>query len=135
MKNTNTAISIQLDTIADMLEYDIINYEKTSKKIGNLYEAVDQIYKSLGSNNPVMAAIQHELTTLNTECDYWCKRTDKNFDRYNDLIEELKTRGENYIPERGSDWKPKWFTKEVLDYDPIEPTWDAVSRHDSNEGW
>tara|TARA_R110000851_G_scaffold13552_3_gene46266 strand:- start:540 stop:821 length:282 start_codon:yes stop_codon:yes gene_type:complete len=20
-------------------------------------------------------------------------------------------------------------------YDPIEPTWDAVSRHDSNEGW
>jgi hypothetical protein len=21
------------------------------------------------------------------------------------------------------------------DYDPIEPTWDAVSRHDMNEGW
>jgi len=20
-------------------------------------------------------------------------------------------------------------------YDPPEPTWDAVSRHDSNEGW
>jgi hypothetical protein len=24
---------------------------------------------------------------------------------------------------------------DVYDLDPIEPTWDAVSRHDMNEGW
>ena len=135
MKNTNDMIGTQLDTLADLLDWDIKQYEKVSKKIGNLYEAVDQIYKSLGCDNPAMIAVQHELTTLNTECDYWCERTDKNFERYEQLIRAyLDTYGTDYIPERGADWKPKWFTKES-GYQGPEPTWDSVSRHDSNEGW
>ena len=68
MKNTNDMIGTQLDTLADLLDWDINQYEKVSKKIGNLYEAVDQVYKTLGCNNPAMTALQHELTTLNTEC-------------------------------------------------------------------
>lgn len=113
MNDTNTNIGIQLDTLADLLDWAINQYEKVSKKIGNLYEAVDQIYKSLGCDNPAMTALQHELTTLNTECDYWCDLCDKNFERYEDLIDEyLDTHGTDYIPERGADWKPKWFTKE-----------------------
>ena len=135
MKNTNDMIGTQLDTLADLLDWDIKQYEKVSKKIGNLYEAVDQVYKTLGTENPAMAALQHELTTLNTECDYWAERCDNNFDRYERLIEEyLDDTGMDYIPERGADWKPKWFTKES-GYQGPEPTWDSVSRHDSNEGW
>ena len=137
MKNTNTLISIQLDTLADLLEWDIKQYEKTSRKVGNLYEASDQIRKTLGKESASLTALEQDITTLNTECDYWCERCDKNFSRYEGLISEMEDRGETYIPERGPDWMPNWISKDdrSSDIDPIEPTWDAVSRHDSNEGW
>ena len=53
--------------------------------------------------------------------------------RYND---DLWTYGDlygDYIPERGEDWHPDWGSS--VQYDAPEPTWDAVSRHDMNEGW
>ena len=138
MKNTNTVISIQLDTLADLLEWDIKQYEKTSRKVGNLYEASDQIRKTLGKESASLTALEQEITTLNTECDYWCERCDKNFSRYEQLIRAYyDTNAVKYIPERGPDWMPNWISKDdrSSDIDPIEPTWDAVSRHDSNEGW
>ena len=135
MKNTKTNITIQLDTLADLLEWDIKQHEKTARKIGNLYEASDQILKTLGKENAALIAVAHEITKLNTELKYWVKRCDKNFNRYNDLIDEVyECLGENYIPERGPDWVPNWSTGED-DYDKPEPSWDSMSRHDSNEGW
>jgi hypothetical protein len=134
MNTTNDNISIRLDTLADILDHDIKQYEKVSKKIGDLYEASDLIYRTLGRTNPAYLALEQEITTLNTESDWRAERNAKNTNRYWSLVEEYEEQyEENYIPERGANWEPNWHTSEP--YDDSEPTWDAVSRHDSNEGW
>ena len=128
MKNINTNISIQLDTIADMLVFDIKQYETLSCKIGNLQEALDQIRRTLGSENHIIKTIKLEIAGIVTLADYWCVRCDKNFDRYTDLIEDLAEKGETYRPERGADWSPGWFASDTEDYDKPETDEDPKYR-------
>ena len=127
-------IGVRLDTLADTLDFDIKQYEKVSKKIGDLYEASDLLYRTLGRNNPAYLALEQEINTLNTESDWWAERNYQNTNRYWSLVEEYEEQyGENYIPERGANWEPAWHTSSPCD--DREPNWDMVSRHDSNEGW
>jgi hypothetical protein len=127
-------IGVRLDTLADILDHDIKRYDSTSNKIGNLYEIDDSArVNGYREDHPIRVAIKHEIDTLQTECDYWAGRNDANYKRYND---DLWTYGDlygDYIPERGEDWHPDWGTS--VQYDAPESNWDAVSRHDMNEGW
>ena len=128
-------IGVQLDTLADLLDWEINQYDKRSELIGNCFELDDQAVKlQLHREGEIRTAIKNQIDSLQTECNYFADRCDKGYSRYKQLIRAYyDTNGEEYIPERGEDWHPNWGTE--VQYDPPEPTWDAVSRHDSNEGW
>jgi hypothetical protein len=134
MNNDNTNISSRLDTLADILDHDIKWYHKVADKAVDLRDASNVILRHLGRENPAFVAVEQEIMTLNTEEEYWSNRNDDNVVRYWELVEEYEEQyEENYIPERGANWKPAWATS--VEYDDREPNWDMVTRHDSNEGW
>jgi len=135
MNNTNDMIGTQLDTLADLLDWEINQYDKRSELIGNCFELDDQAVKlQLHREGEIRTAIKNQIDSLQTECNYFAERCDKGYDRYKQLISAYyDTNGVEYVPERGADWVPEWGSSS--DYDKPEPTWDAVSRHDSNEGW
>ncbi len=79
--------------------------------------------------------IHNQIDAVQTECNYFAERCDKNFSRYKQLIRAYYEKYEvEYYPERGADWFPDWGSGEVQ-YDPPEPGSYCNSRHDSNEGW
>ena len=134
MNNDNTNISSRLDTLADIIDHDIKKYHRVADKAVDLRDASNVILRHLGRENPAFVAVEQEIMTLNTEEEYWSNRNDDNVVRYWELIYEYEEQyGENYIPERGANWKPAWANSVATWLSEL--TWDMVSRHDSNEGW
>ena len=83
----------------------------------------------------IRTAIHNQIDAVQTECNYFAERCDKNFSRYKQLIRAYyDANGVEYYPERGADWFPDWGSSEVH-YDAPEPGSYCNSRHDSNEGW
>ena len=136
MNNTNDMIGTQLDTLADLLDWEINQYDKRSELIGNCYELEDQAIKlGLSAKGTIRTAIHNQIDSLQTECNYFADRCDKGYSRYKQLIRAYYDANEvEYIPERGEDWFPEWGSGEVQ-YDAPEPGSYCNSRHDSNEGW
>ena len=134
--NTNDFIGTQLDTLADLLDWEINQYDKRSELIANCFELDDQAVKlGLSAKGEIRTAIKNQIDSLQTECNYFGERCDKGYSRYKQLIRAYyDTNGVEYIPERGEDWFPDWGSSEVQ-YDAPEPGSYCNSRHDSNEGW
>ncbi len=129
-------IGVQLDTLADLLDWEINQYDQKSDFIGKCYELEDQAIKlQLHPKGDIRTAIHNQIDAVQTECNYFAERCDKNFSRYKQLIRAYYEKyDEEYYPERGADWFPDWGSSEVQ-YDAPEPGSYCNSRHDSNEGW
>ena len=136
MNNTNDMIGTQLDTLADLLDWEINQYDQKSDFIGKCFELDDEAVKlRMHPKGQIRTAIKNQIDAVQTECNYFAERCDKGYSRYKQLIRAYyDTNGVEYIPERGADWFPEWGSGEVQ-YDPPEPGSYCNSRHDSNEGW
>ena len=66
---------------------------------------------------------------LTDDLDHWAEYGIYNKAQLGDYLDDCVAREQKYDSTESND--------DDYDggYDPIEPTWDAVSRHDSNEGW
>lgn len=113
---TNVEIIRELDTIADIMEYDIKIWERTFKTHLKWAEAENALWdlsqqrlepeerRLIGEANDRLDLVRTRCTT---ELTYWAKRLDENMARYDTLRECLeKEHDEPYYPERG--YHPQW---------------------------
>lgn len=117
---TNVEIIRELDTIADIVEYDIKIWERTMKTHLKWAEAENALWdlsqhcdaeerRLIDEANTRLDVIRNRCTT---ELRYWAKRLDDNMERYDTLRECLeKEHDEPYYPERG--YHPQWPGKKV----------------------
>ena len=117
---TNVEIILELDTIADIVEYDIKTWERTMKTHLKWAEAENALWdlsqscdaeerRLIDEANTRLDAIRTRCTT---ELRYWADRLDRNMARYDMLRETLeKEHDEPYYPERG--YHPQWPGKKV----------------------
>ena len=83
--------------------------------------------------------LRHYIKTINTDAaggflltddlDHWAEYGIYNKAQLGDYLDDCVAREQKYdsTESNDDDYDGGW--------DPIEPSWDAVSRHDSNEGW
>ena len=64
---------------------------------------------------------------LTDDLDHWAEYGIYTKDQLGDYLDDCVQREQKYDSRDSND--------DDYIYDPPEPTWDAVSRHDSNEGW
>ena len=117
---TNVEITIELDTIADIVDHDIKIWERNMKTHLKWAEAENALWDLSQSCDAEERRLIDEantrIDTIRNRCTnelrYWAERLDKSMERYNTLLETLeKEHDESYRPERG--YHPQWPGKKV----------------------
>ena len=117
---TNVEITIELDTIADIVDHDIKIWERNMKTHLKWAEAENALWDLSQScdadERRLIDEANTRIDTIRNRCTnelrYWAERLDKSMERYNTLLETLEQEhGEPYYPERG--YHPQWPGKKV----------------------
>ena len=134
-------LQIELDTVADIIDFDSKNHRNRFHDMANCLELKSEAIRLLRCTkyDDIMVAIDNKIASIDVEIRWYAERLDRNCLRYEEMLEDfIQEHGKDYHPERrgpnGKTWVPDWQTSLDLDnYDKPETDEDPKYRENMAE--